>query len=146
MQPIAAGMDGDGAPDLDAAAVREVRSLLATGGIIPGLGHNLHTEYDPRVEALLNLADELGVASAHVQALHAVEKATAGMGKPLLANAAGVVGAVLSDLGYPAEQVRGFAIVARCAGLFAHVVDEQRQPVAREIWERANVEPAARRA
>jgi citrate synthase len=134
------------AADLEAAAAREVRALLDRGGRIPGVGHNLHQQYDPRVAVLLSLAEELGVADKHVQALHAAERAAAELiGRALLANAAGAVGAVLSDLGYPAEQVRGFAVVARCAGLFAHVVDEQRRPIARALWEQASAAPQSER-
>jgi citrate synthase len=140
VQAIAAGPDG--ATDLEAS--REVRAVLARGGRVPGLGHNLHQQYDPRVAVLLRQAEALGVAGRHVRALHALERATADiMGRTLLANAAGVVGAVLSDLGYPPEQVRGFAVVARCAGLFAHVVDEQRRPIARALWEQAHAVPRA---
>jgi citrate synthase len=31
--------------------------------------------------------------------------------------------------------MRGFAIVARCAGLVGHVREEQRDPAMRAIWE-----------
>jgi citrate synthase len=56
------------------------------------------------------------------------------VGRPLIVNAAGAIGAILSDMGYPPSKVSGFAIVARSAGLVAHVVDEQESPIAREVW------------
>jgi citrate synthase len=33
--------------------------------------------------------------------------------------------------------MRGFAILARCAGLVAHVCEEQQQPAMRAIWDAA---------
>jgi citrate synthase len=34
--------------------------------------------------------------------------------------------------------MRGFAILARCAGLVAHIYEEQRQPAMRAIWDAAD--------
>ena len=124
------------------AADREVGDLVRQGARVPGLGHNLHQREDPRVSVLLALAREQDVAGRHVQALEAVHRAARRHGKDLIVNAAGAVGAILSDLGYPPDQVRGFALVARCAGLFAHVVDERRHPQARSLWEQASRQSA----
>jgi citrate synthase len=60
------------------------------------------------------------------------------LGRRLVPNAAGAIAAVLTDLGYRASDLRGFALLARCAGLFAHVLDERKHPRARAIWEAAN--------
>jgi citrate synthase len=121
----------------DAARVR-VERLVAEGLRVPGLGHNLH-EKDPRVAALIAVARRENAAGAHVQALAAVhEAAMAVTGRQLLVNATGAVGAILSDLGYAPETVRGFALVSRCAGLFVHAADERRQPLARALWESAH--------
>lgn len=131
--------------DLHSAARRHVASALSRSQRIPGFGHNLHDREDPRVGRLLALASEEGVTGDHIAALHAVhtelQEQTA---QPLILNAAGVVGALLTDLGYAPSEVRGFALVARCAGLFAHVIDELRQPIARQIWQRSH--EAVRRA
>jgi citrate synthase len=127
---------------LEESARRQVERLLAGGQAVPGLGHNLHGSEDPRVPALLGLAESEGVAAEHVAALAAVHRAAnALLAQRLIVNAAGAIGAILSDLGYPANQLRGFALVARCAGLFAHVVDERRRPLARSVWVTLN-EPA----
>jgi citrate synthase len=44
---------------------------------------------------------------------------------------------VLADAGIPIAIMRGFALVARCAGLVGHVAEEQREPAMRSIWEAA---------
>jgi citrate synthase len=54
----------------------------------------------------------------------------------LIPNAAGAIAAVLLDLGFTPEQTRGFALVARCAGLVAHASDEATSHRARAVWER----------
>jgi citrate synthase len=130
----AAGTD---APD---AAARSAVERLVTGNKpIPGLGHNLHAPEDPRVRALIELAQREGAAGPHVAALDPLQAAARELvGHPLIINAAGAVAAILSDLGFPPEEMRGFALVARCAGLVAHVADERRRPIARDVWQRAH--------
>lgn len=124
------------AEPLEESARARVRELVSTGRRVPGFGHNLHRREDPRVVALVALARTEGVAGEHVAALGALREAVAAeLGQPLIPNAAGAVAAVLSDLGYAAEDIRGFALVARSAGLFAHIVDEQRNPIARAVWQ-----------
>jgi citrate synthase len=119
-----------------ASARAHVDRIVAEGGRVPGLGHNLLRGVDPRVDALLGLAQREGVAGTHVAALEIVRAMAAeASDRELLVNATGAVGAVLSDLGYPPEAVRGFAVVSRCAGLFAHAVQERQTPVARDVWE-----------
>ena len=124
------------AEPLDESARSRVRALLADGKRVPGFGHNLHSREDPRVEALIALAREEGVAGPHVASLDALRDAVeAETGRRLIPNAAGAVAAILSDLGYEAGDIRGFALVARSAGIFAHIADERRNPVARAVWQ-----------
>lgn len=121
---------------VEASARAHVERIVADGGRVPGLGHNLLRGVDPRVDALLGLAQREGVAGPHVAALEIVRAMAAQTrDRELLVNATGAVGAVLSDLGYPPEAVRGFALVSRCAGLFAHAVQERQTPIARNVWE-----------
>ncbi len=61
----------------------------------------------------------------------------AAYGKHITINATGAIAAALADCGIPIEIMRGFAILARCAGLVAHVHEEQRKPAMRAIWEAA---------
>jgi citrate synthase len=125
--------------DTAAAAASRVATILAAGGRVPGLGHNLHERVDPRVEALQRVAAEEEYLGSHSAALSVLQQVAAErVGRPLIVNAAGAIGAILSDLGYPPARVRGFALVARAAGLVAHVADEQERPIAREVWVEAH--------
>jgi citrate synthase len=121
---------------VDDSARACVRAIVAEGGRVPGFGHNLHARGDPRVDSLLQVARTEGVVGDHVECLAALREAIAAeTGHDLIPNAAGAVGAILSDLGYASQEIRGFALVARCGGLFAHIVDEQRHPIARAVWQ-----------
>jgi len=50
-------------------------------------------------------------------------------GKPLTMNVAMPIAAVLLDLGFAPSAVKAVPILARTAGLLAHLVEEQEQPV-----------------
>lgn len=106
---------------------------------VPGFGHPVHKPDDPRSPVLLQLAESRGVAGKHVAALRALSAAVdAVQGRHITVNATGAIAAVLADAGVPAEIMRGFAVIARCAGLVGHVHEEQRQPAMRAIWEAAD--------
>ncbi|WP_207100260.1 citryl-CoA lyase [Paracoccus shandongensis] len=103
---------------------------------VPGFGHHLHRPDDPRAVALLELAREEGRVGDHVRALEllAAEVDRAG-GRHITINATGAIGALLGDLGIPVRLMRGFAVLARCAGLIAHIAEEQNDPTDRFIWD-----------
>ena len=67
-------------------------------------------------------------------------------GRGLPINGAGVAGAALADLGFRSELLRGFALLARTAGLLGHLAEEMERPLGmalyREVDERAAYEPA----
>jgi citrate synthase len=56
------------------------------------------------------------------------------LGRRLPLNGAGTCGAALADLGLPADLLRGFALLARTAGLLGHLAEEQRRPVGMDIY------------
>jgi citrate synthase len=125
---------GDGG-SVESGARSEVQRMRSVGERVPGLGHNLHGQSDPRVVVLFDIARESGLHGAHAEALDVLQRvAVDETDRQLIVNAAGAIGAILSDMGYPPSKVRGFAIVARSAGLVAHVVDEQQFPIARQVW------------
>jgi citrate synthase len=126
-------------PPVEEAARRVIRETLARGGRVPGFGHNLHAGVDPRVGALRRIAEAEGVGGPHLAAVGTLAATIASESRrSLIPNAAIVVGAILSDLGYGVRDVRSFALVARCAGIVAHLADERRSPIARSIWEGAH--------
>jgi len=113
------------------AVARDVaRSVRESGGKIPGFGHPVHSPVDPRAERILELAGERGVSGPHVELARAFRDAVAeAWGKPLPMNVAMPIAAVMLDLGYPAASVKAVPILARTAGLLAHLVEEQEDPI-----------------
>ena len=54
--------------------------------------------------------------------------------KNLPLNGAGVCGAALADLNLPMGAMRGVALLARCAGLLGHLVEEQENPIGIDVY------------
>src|SRR5690606_33441531 len=89
-----------------------------------------HKGSDPRAERLLDVAREAGTSAAHVEAALAVERLLpAKTGKALAMNISGAIPAVLLDAGYPLQALKGVPILARTAGLVAHLLEEQLRPI-----------------
>ena len=101
-----------------------VRRLRDTGEKVPGFGHPLHKPVDPRAERILELADERGVSGGHVARARQLHEAVG-----LTMNVAMPIAAVLLDLGFPASTVKAVPILARTAGLLAHLAEEREQPL-----------------
>jgi citrate synthase len=114
-----------------AAVVADVaREIHASGGKVPGFGHPVHRPVDPRAERILELADERAVGGAHVLFARSLRDAVAEVwGKALTMNVAMPIAAVLLDLGFPSAAAKAVPILARTAGLLAHLVEEQERPL-----------------
>jgi citrate synthase len=99
-------------------------------GKMPGFGHPVHRPIDPRAERILELADERGVSGPNVQFARSLRDAvTEVWGRPLTMNVAMPIAAVLLDLGFPTMAVKAVPILARTAGLLAHLAEEQEHPL-----------------
>lgn len=122
--------------DFDALATEAVTAQHAAGRLVPGLGHPVHKGGDPRTPAIIRIATESGAYGPHLRLFEAVGRVhPAILGRTLPLNGAGVCGAALADLGFPVETLRGFALLARAAGLLGHLAEEQRQPIGPAVYE-----------
>jgi citrate synthase len=138
LSTIAGSEDGPGTARSIAQDYRQRRAP------VPGFGHHLHKPDDPRTVALLDLASELGLSGPFVRALRllGVEVDDAAS-RHVTINATGAVAAVLGDIQIPVRLMRGFAVLARTAGLIAHIAEEQREPSGRFIWDLVDTAMAA---
>jgi citrate synthase len=119
---------------------------LDAGRRIPGLGHPVHKIQDPRTPRLYEIAGETGLTGTYLRRLREVAAAHEEQtGRQLPINGAGVAGAALADLGFPIPLLRGFALLARTAGLLGHLAEEMQSPIGmplyREVDERAKYDP-----
>jgi len=106
------------------------REHHAAGIKVPGFGHPVHKPVDPRAERILELADERGVSGPHVLLARGVRDAVAEeWGRPLPMNVAMPIAAVMLDLGFSPDTVKTVPLLARTAGLLAHLAEEREQPI-----------------
>jgi citrate synthase len=121
---------------LKKSADEAVATALKAGRRIPGLGHPVHKDTDPRTPRLYRLAEETGFLGPHMKLLDAVAAAhRAATGKALPVNGAGAAGAALADLGFAPAVARGFALLARTAGLIGHLAEESERPLGMPLWQ-----------
>jgi citrate synthase len=156
---IAARMTYVGAPESPQAAV--AAGLLGLGSVfvgsmegvakmlaenadidamkrVPGLGHPIHKPIDPRTVRLFEIARETGFYGKHCKRMEEIGKK-----KNLVVNATGAIGALACELGIDWRAVRGIGVMARAIGLVGHILEEAKQPMALELWERTEDEASA---
>lgn len=109
---------------IEAAAAQTIDDYKSNGKRIAGFGHRFHTA-DPRTARLFELAEEAGCFGEHCRAARAVEQVFRDRGKPLPINVDGAIGAVLADMGFEPAVMNGLFMIGRCAGMVAHVREEQ---------------------
>jgi citrate synthase len=114
----------------DEEPIEAARRIHAAGEKVPGFGHPVHRPVDPRAERIFELADERGISGPAVARARALRKAVAEVwGKPLPMNVSMPIAAVMLDLDFPAAAVRAVPILARTAGLLAHLAEEEENPL-----------------
>ena len=119
----------------DALALETVTAQRAAGRFVPGLGHHVHKDGDPRTPRLFQIAAEEGLTGPHLTLFAAIGRVHPQvLGRTLPLNGAGVCGAALADLGLPLQLLRGFALLARTAGLIGQLAEELRHPVANDVF------------
>jgi citrate synthase len=119
----------------DALAEQAVAARKAAGRFVPGLGHPVHKDGDPRTPRIIGIARDEGLYGPHLALFEAIGRVHPRiLGKRLPLNGAGVSGAALADLGLPLDLLRGVVLLARCAGLLGHVAEEIRRPIAGDIY------------
>ncbi len=109
------------------AASSVVEELIATGQRMPGIGHPLHPEGDPRAIALRAVAqkNEIWGPVATIFELIA-EEFCHRKGRQFPINIDGMLACVLSSLGFEPIEMPGIAAISFMPGLIAHNAEESR--------------------
>ena len=121
--------------DIDALARKVIEKYRADDATIRGIGHHFHKPIDPRAPRLFEIARANGFDGPYVKLMQAIAK-----GAQTFVNAPGAIGAISSELGLPWQIVRGIGSMSRAIGLIAHIREEIRDPMTREIQFRVEEE------
>ena len=114
---------------------KDAKAIVAETKRIPGLGHPIHKPVDPRSVRLFELARETGFYGKYCKLMEAIAKE-----KNITLNATGAIGALACELGLDWKIVKGLGVMARAIGLVGHILEETREPMATEIWDRVEEE------
>lgn len=107
------------------SAEKLVEKVLGSGDRIPGFGHKVYKDEDPRATQIFNKAKELGFYREYCELAKAVEATLEKTkGKKIVINVDGVIAAVTSDMGFDYRLGKGFFIIGRVVGLVAHIFEE----------------------
>lgn len=98
-------------------------------GPVPGIGHRVKSLRNPdkRVAELKKCVKELGLRSPHLDYALTVEAVTTAKKDTLILNVDGCIACVLTDMGFPADSLNGFFILARTIGMIGHWIDQNRE-------------------
>lgn len=92
---------------------------------IPGFGHKIYTDYDPRAQMVLQQAKKTGYAGKYTETIQKIEfYLEKEKGKKLCINIDGAIAAVMLEMGFDWKIGRGFFILPRTASIIAHVHEE----------------------
>ena len=106
---------------------------------LPGYGHPIHTNGDPRVKRLDEVARAANATGEYLDAMYLLGDAIKTVsGKNIVINVNAAIGAVLLEANMPPAIARGFNLIARCAGLVGHLLEEQTEPAGYHIWQLAD--------
>lgn len=126
---VAGEADRSGRP-LETVAEDAIKALRQDKKPVPGFGHPQHSAGDPRALLLLEMAEKEGVVGPHIKALRAVEAALPqAIGRTLPINVNGAIPAVMLDVGFPVQALKGISLLARTASLIGHLQEESERPI-----------------
>jgi citrate synthase len=111
-------------------AARTVDRYLEQGGTVPGFGHPIHKDTEPRAQLLRRKVQELGGWGEKAQLFEAIQVALdQRLGRALPSNLAGMVAAVYCELGFDPVEIEALAAVGYGYAIVAHVVEEIKEGV-----------------
>jgi citrate synthase len=96
--------------DAKKIVAERIRQMRAKKLAVPGFGHPQHSGGDPRANVLLKLAKEHGLTGPNI-------------------NINGAIPAILLEIGFPLNALKSISLLARTAGLLAHLREEAERPI-----------------
>lgn len=116
-------------------AVELVKDYRSRKRPIPGFGHPIHRDVDPRSQRLVDIAKGAGAKGDFIAALETLEQAVATViGRRIVTNVSAAIAVALCEAGVPSKVSRGVVLTARCAGLVGHLHEESESPAGEAMW------------
>lgn len=107
------------------SAEKLIEKVVSTGDRIPGFGHKIYKDEDPRATQIFQKAKDLGFYGEYCELVKEVEgKLEELKGKRIVINVDGAISAVVSDMGFDYRLGKGFFLIGRVVGLVAHIFEE----------------------
>lgn len=101
-----------------------VKEVLGEGKRLPGMGHRVYKDKDPRAQLIMNTAVENGVGEEYVKIVNGLrDELEKQSGKSLPVNIDGAIAAVFCGFGLKPELGVAIFIIARAPGLCAHFIN-----------------------
>ena len=102
-----------------------VAGVLEKKGKLPGYGHKIYKDKDPRTETIFAKAKELGLSQTNIQKAIAIQREFEKQsGKKLPINIDGAIAVIISELGFDWRLGKAIFILGRLPGMIAHVHEE----------------------
>ncbi|MDP2735849.1 MAG: citryl-CoA lyase [bacterium] len=107
---------------------KSARDIVEGNKIVPGFGHKVYKDEDPRAVLIHKKARELGFSCRHFELAYEVERELKEKkGKKLPLNIDGAMAAAMLELGLDWRYGKALFLIPRMAGAAAHVLEEQEQ-------------------
>ncbi len=102
-----------------------VRKFKEQGKRIPGYGHAVYKDEDPRATRLFSLAEDYNIAEKYVEFSQGIKDAiNSVLGKNLCINIDGAIAALISEMGFDWRIGKGLFAIPRSVGMLAHIHEE----------------------
>jgi citrate synthase len=112
-----------------------IKTLRQNKQPVPGFGHPIHKQQDPRVKRLIDIAEQAGAKGEHIKAMYLLEECLEeNLGRKLPTNISAAIAATLGEASIPGKIMRGIVLTARCGGLVGHLLEEMNDPSAGVMW------------
>jgi len=133
-------------PDRASVAVELVKDYRTRKRPIPGFGHPIHRDVDPRSKRLVEIVKAAHAAASaassaragagqFIAALEHLEQAVLTViGRKIVTNVSAAIAVALCEAGVPSKVSRGVVLTARCAGLVGHLHEESESPAGEAMW------------
>jgi citryl-CoA lyase len=102
--------------------------IVEQNKIVPGFGHKIYKDQDPRAELLFKKTQDLGFSGKYFNLAKDIQKEISNSrGKQLPLNIDGALACVLLELGFSLNLGKALFLIGRIVGMSAHILEELEQ-------------------